>query len=182
MISNAIKFTPNDKNVDLTAKFNENEQSIYFCVKDSGIGISQEKLEYIFEAFSQEDESTTRKYGGTGLGLSISSRLIQLMGGELKVASQLGEGSRFYFDIPIKVCEDDFQEEKLEIISDEDVVLQGHILIVEDNKKLLMSQMKNLSQKRDNHDKKITCKIRVKLKLKNVSNKIIECVVLVFKT
>ena len=79
---------------------------LLFYVKDSGIGISQEEKNKIFDAFSQADASTNRKYGGTGLGLSIASQFIKHMGGELNVESQLGEGSKFFFSIHLKKPQD----------------------------------------------------------------------------
>jgi signal transduction histidine kinase/DNA-binding response OmpR family regulator len=72
-----------------------------FCVEDSGIGIPADKLEQLFEKFTQADASTTRKYGGTGLGLSISKQLVELMGGEITGTSRIGEGSQFVFNLPL---------------------------------------------------------------------------------
>lgn len=99
LVGNAIKFS--DRGViavDVHAVRQDAESvSVYFGVTDEGIGIAPEKQKTIFEAFSQADASTTRKYGGTGLGLSISSRLVSGMGGELQVKSELGKGSTFYF-------------------------------------------------------------------------------------
>ncbi|WP_263317168.1 ATP-binding protein, partial [Enterobacter hormaechei] len=72
-----------------------------FRVRDSGIGIPADKQKAIFEAFSQADNSTTRRYGGTGLGLTISARLVAAMGGELTVSSEPGKGSEFSFSLPL---------------------------------------------------------------------------------
>lgn len=104
LLNNAIKFTPNgtvDLKVDLVGHRNEKAQ-VRFAVRDSGIGIAPENITKIFEAFSQEHSYTQRTYGGTGLGLTISYGLINLMGGELKVTSQLGVGTEFYFEIPLE--------------------------------------------------------------------------------
>jgi len=103
LMSNAVKFTP--INGDVTAEIRRIENApagkakVLFSVQDSGIGISSDKKKDIFDAFSQADSTITRKYGGTGLGLTISSKYISLMGGELKVDSVEGKGSRFYFII-----------------------------------------------------------------------------------
>src|SRR5690606_3782690 len=75
---------------------------IRFQVRDTGIGISPENQRRVFDAFSQADSSTTRKYGGTGLGLSISNSILALMGSELNITSALGEGSIFFFDVQFK--------------------------------------------------------------------------------
>ena len=99
LIGNAIKFSERGS-ISLIVKLVERQHKdlrIYFSVLDHGIGIAADKLEYVFEPFSQADASTTRKYGGTGLGLSISSRLVSSMDGKLEVLSELGSGSQFYF-------------------------------------------------------------------------------------
>jgi signal transduction histidine kinase/CheY-like chemotaxis protein len=106
LISNAIKFTGTYGEVSVFCdKVHEEDKkvSIKFSVKDSGIGITPAQQKRIFEAFSQADSSTTRKFGGTGLGLSISSKLVTLMGGKLEIDSEPGEGSTFYFtlDFPL---------------------------------------------------------------------------------
>jgi PAS domain S-box-containing protein len=134
LISNAVKFTDSEKNIFVRIEFNESR--LLVSVKDEGKGIAEDKLEHIFEEFSQEDASTTRKYGGTGLGLAISSRLVQLLGGQLEVSSELQKGSIFYFSIPLSEKE----------ISDTELQVPEHsydtlphidgvkILLVEDNR------------------------------------------------
>ena len=99
LLGNAIKFTDRGE-VGLEVGVDANEQDqleLHFRVHDSGIGIPAEKQNAIFEAFSQVDGSTTRRFGGTGLGLTISSRLVKLMGGRIWVESEPGRGSRFHF-------------------------------------------------------------------------------------
>ncbi|MCW8838850.1 MAG: ABC transporter substrate-binding protein [Thiovulaceae bacterium] len=129
LLGNAIKFTPQGKNVFVNIKYEK--ESLHISVKDEGIGISKEYQKRIFEPFSQEDNSTTRKYGGTGLGLSISYDLIDMMGGELKVDSEPGKGSNFYFSIPLEKSDDKKHEEVKEHEIKKE--LKGDILLVEDN-------------------------------------------------
>ncbi|MDR2401193.1 MAG: PAS domain S-box protein [Deferribacteraceae bacterium] len=109
LLSNAIKFTGVGGVVTLSAKLINISNSEYLTsisVKDTGIGISEEKQRGIFEAFSQADSSVTRKYGGTGLGLAISSRFAHLMGSRLQLSSREGEGSTFWFDVRFPVLRD----------------------------------------------------------------------------
>ena len=98
MLSNAVKFTDNGQ-ILIKAKLKpSNQAGLYFfdcSITDTGIGISQQKLPTLFEAFSQGDTSTTRKYGGTGLGLSITRKLCKLLGGDIEAISELGKGSCF---------------------------------------------------------------------------------------
>jgi PAS domain S-box-containing protein len=99
LIGNAIKFTESGE-VGLRATVDSRtpaELQLHFIVLDTGVGIAPEKQKLIFEAFSQADGSTARKFGGTGLGLTISSRLVELMGGSIWVESNLGRGSEFHF-------------------------------------------------------------------------------------
>lgn len=102
LVNNAIKFTHNghvEVSVRLT-ETNERCSMITFCIKDTGIGIAQNKLNTIFEMFTQAEDDTNRKYGGTGLGLSIVKKLVELQGGVIKVTSTLGSGTCFCFSIP----------------------------------------------------------------------------------
>ena len=108
LLSNALKFT-RQGSVRLVARpeaINEEWAQIYFAVIDTGIGISELQLGKIFEAFRQAETSTTRNYGGTGLGLTISKELVALMGGELKVESSIGKGSKFYFTLELPFGEE----------------------------------------------------------------------------
>ncbi len=105
LLSNAIKFTNRDGKIDVFAKkagVKDNVLIVDFSVKDTGIGIAEEKQAQIFERFRQAETTTTRKYGGTGLGLSIAKQMVTLLGGELKVKSAVGVGSVFSFTMPFK--------------------------------------------------------------------------------
>ncbi|MCB1308203.1 MAG: response regulator [Leptospiraceae bacterium] len=101
LISNAVKFTETGS---ILFEVTVNNEEVTFCVIDSGIGIPADKLESIFDAFTQADDSTTRRFGGTGLGLTISRRFAELMGGRLWADSQPMQGSRFYFACPFKTA------------------------------------------------------------------------------
>jgi CheY-like chemotaxis protein len=101
LISNAIKFTRQGR-VTLKVQLEKHDDQNYltrFSVVDTGIGIAEDKKDKIFEQFTQANSDTTRLYGGTGLGLSISSKLVELMGSVIKVDSELGRGSSFYFSL-----------------------------------------------------------------------------------
>lgn len=106
LLSNAVKFTENGR-VTVTAS-GEQELDGYrlrFTVTDTGIGIPEERLEAVFDAFAQVDASTTRKYGGTGLGLPICRELTRRLGGDLTVRSEIGVGSEFSFDVLVSTAE-----------------------------------------------------------------------------
>ena len=107
LLSNAIKFTEHG---EITVKvaavsMDESGARIRFEVRDTGIGISPEKQALIFEPFAQADDSITRIYGGTGLGTTIARQLVTLMGGELGLVSELGEGSLFWVELPLSFGE-----------------------------------------------------------------------------
>lgn len=140
LLSNAIKFTGQGRiAVDVRLEDNANfstpvdEMPIYrvrITVDDTGIGISDEVLPYLFKPFSQADNSTTRKYGGTGLGLSISKQLVEMMSGEMDVTTRFGEGATFTFSVPLRAPSGDLRQPSLPGSAD----LMGlRLLIIEDN-------------------------------------------------
>ncbi len=152
LCSNAIKFTQTG-GITLTIKgasLTENEYDLQFSVTDTGIGMSEEQLQHVFMSFTQADSSTTRKYGGTGLGLTISKQLVELMGGDLTVISQLDKGSSFQFNVithtvasenrPLQdvdissVMSTNDQQEDVHKIGEEYNFSHLSILLVEDNK------------------------------------------------
>ena len=114
LASNAIKFTERGEVVIGLKRIEAPAQgeaampvvALEFWVQDSGIGIAPDKLDYIFEGFSQAEASTTRRFGGTGLGLAICRKLVQLMGGEIAVSSEPGKGSRFSFQVRLAPAAD----------------------------------------------------------------------------
>jgi len=115
LLSNAVKFTSSGGSIDIDIRVvsqNNGHKTVTFKVSDTGVGVTSEQKAKIFDAFSQADISITRKYGGTGLGLTISSRFIELMGGELSLESEPGEGTTFFFTVEFE--EIDNNEEELE--------------------------------------------------------------------
>ena len=125
LTNNSIKFTEAGEVVIRAAKMGER---LEFSVSDTGIGMTAEQQEAIFKPFTQADSATTRKYGGTGLGLAICRLLVKEMGGELSVASEVGRGSEFHFDIPLKTlsgCQHNNRISK--------VISEKRILVVDDN-------------------------------------------------
>jgi two-component system sensor histidine kinase/response regulator len=105
LVGNALKFTERGEIVIEVKKETEEDNCtiFHFSVRDNGIGIPLEKQRLIFDAFSQADSSTTRKFGGTGLGLAISHRLVKLMGGQIWVESEVGHGSAFHFTVRLNL-------------------------------------------------------------------------------
>lgn len=111
LLTNAIKFTPNDGFIKLKAKClcgnNNLEKVMQIEVADSGIGISKEQQPRLFDAFVQADAGTTRSFGGTGLGLAITKRIVEAMGGQIFIESELGKGAKFIFTILFKTGDDE---------------------------------------------------------------------------
>jgi signal transduction histidine kinase/CheY-like chemotaxis protein len=132
LIANAIKFTEEGEvALEVTTETSrEQETMLHFVVRDTGIGIPPEKREAIFEAFTQVDSSTARKYGGTGLGLTISARLVQAMGGRIWVESEPGRGSRFHFTARFGVSS---RCGSPPAPVEESRLLGGRVLVVDDN-------------------------------------------------
>lgn len=142
IIGNAIKFTP-DGYVDISLNINKNNQLIIEVI-DTGIGIQQKKLPFLFNPFHQADSSITRRFGGTGLGLAITKHLVQLMDGKISVESKLGKGSKFTISIPVlSKCNHEPQEDSRTQIESPSL----NILVVEDTHtnqmviKLLLSRL-----------------------------------------
>jgi PAS domain S-box-containing protein len=136
LASNAIKFTEKGEVVVRVALVEEGESNclLRFSVRDTGIGIAEDRIGILFDKFSQVDVSTTRRFGGTGLGLAISKQLAEMMGGDVGVTSQEGKGSEFWFTVRLgRSSELHSQAERAEMKSQTAVNLNGRILIAEDN-------------------------------------------------
>ncbi len=132
LVGNAIKFTHKGE-VVVQAQLNKLDGQnidILFSVRDTGIGIPRDKLNLVFQEFTQADGSTTRKYGGTGLGLSISKKLTEMMGGHIWVESEPGKGSTFYFNVVLKLGKTKIKQRLIDI----EEIHNLRILIVDDNK------------------------------------------------
>jgi len=134
LVGNSIKFTASGEVVLAVQTLQQASGvvTLEFAVRDTGIGVAANKLENIFRAFEQADNTTTREYGGTGLGLTISARLVELMGGRIKVESEVGKGSTFSFTVQLapagKDVEDAPQKE-----ADLERLRSMSVLLVDDN-------------------------------------------------
>jgi PAS domain S-box-containing protein len=138
LLSNAVKFT-NSGTIKLNAILqNKTEKTItmFFEVRDSGIGMTDEQIKKIFEPFTQAETGTTRKYGGTGLGLAITKNIVEMMGGELSVESTPGVGSKFSFALTFETIDftnDDLLRKEIVLRELEKPTFEGEILLCEDN-------------------------------------------------
>lgn len=136
LTGNAIKFTEKGNvTIQTTCTLEDNQVVVKFSVIDSGIGIAKDKLDYIFDMFTQETSSTTRKFGGTGLGLAICKKLIELQGGNITVESEPGKGSIFSFAIPFAIGKDIAEhnakdDHKQQVVA---TMKNVRVLLVEDN-------------------------------------------------
>jgi len=132
LVGNAIKFTNEGEvamKVEVKSQGDDN-RTLQFTVSDTGIGISPEKQALIFDPFSQADTSTTRKYGGTGLGLTISARLVELMGGRIRLESEVGRGTHFFFTVQMKSSE---MPSAIGSIAPPEILRGVKVLVVDDN-------------------------------------------------
>jgi len=132
LVSNAIKFTERGEVVVEVQLEERTEEAVVlrYAVRDTGMGISENKLKSVFEAFEQADSSTTRRFGGTGLGLAISSRLVEMMGGRIWAESQEGQGSTFHFTVRLAVP----REHPPSVVpADVDAIQNLPVLVVDDN-------------------------------------------------
>lgn len=129
LLGNAVKFTEVGEIEFAVSRLKQDDKNITlrFSVRDTGIGIPHEKQKRIFDAFTQEDSSVSKKYGGTGLGLTISNNLLKYMGTKLMLESEMEKGSVFYFDIEVPYDKEDLQE------NDVDMSEIGRVLVVDDN-------------------------------------------------
>ncbi|MBM4327558.1 MAG: response regulator [Deltaproteobacteria bacterium] len=146
LCNNAVKFTEQGEIVISTKLLEKQDEwvTLQFSVRDTGVGLTQDQKGKLFQAFSQADMSTTRKYGGTGLGLTISKRLVNMMGGEIWVESEAGKGSNFIFTAKFRLA-GKFSRKRLEPSVD----LRGmRVLVVDDNassREILQSLLENMT-------------------------------------
>jgi len=137
LLSNAVKFTADCGMISLDASFlrDENDASVIkFTVTDSGIGISEEQMARLFRAFQQAEDSTTRKFGGSGLGLVISKNIVELMDGRIWVESELGKGSTFAFEIPLKKGSD----RRVRLLPRDMGIFDVRTMVVDDDSEVLV--------------------------------------------
>ena len=137
LVNNAIKFTETGSvTVQVTVHDSEpsgqNVQRLRFAVIDNGIGISAEQQKKLFQPFTQADDSTTRKFGGTGLGLAIVQRFVELMGGDIGIISEIGQGATFWFEIVLPQA-DAGTSSAIPVLLTHEQPLSGRILLAEDN-------------------------------------------------
>jgi two-component system sensor histidine kinase/response regulator len=135
---NAVKFTEQGE-ISIVVRLHERRESdalLYFAVKDTGIGVSEEQMGRLFQSFQQADTSTTRQYGGTGLGLAIARKLAELMGGTVGVESVVGQGSTFWFTARVGIASSPHQKLQCPSLNSSlrlETIVGARVLLVEDN-------------------------------------------------
>ena len=139
LIGNSLKFTQNGDVIVRVKKLGDknNKITLHFEIEDNGVGISKKKQKSIFESFSQASLQINRKFGGTGLGLSIVKSLLELMGSRIQLESQLGKGSKFWFDLVLDIsAQGATEEDNAKQLNEREYssLENRHILVVEDNK------------------------------------------------
>ena len=142
LLSNACKFTESGRvSLNAEATGTDSDEEIVISVADTGIGLTAEQIDKLFEDFSQADSSTTRRFGGTGLGLAISRRLARMMGGDIEVESTYGEGSNFTLRIPRFAVVDPEETDQRETAAETETQIQGNewpdeqrVLVIDDDK------------------------------------------------
>ncbi|WFB49389.1 ATP-binding protein [Vibrio coralliilyticus] len=150
---NALKFTESG-HVEIHISLSSESGMLHIVVKDTGIGMTQEQLDKVFQEFTQADDSITRKYGGTGLGLSICQSLVNLLGGAISVESSLGEGSEFSIEVPVSITD------SAPLVSDK--LATGSVRVVSDNRYAteLITKELNKLELYDAHGDSVLCYLR----------------------
>ncbi|ERB66816.1 histidine kinase [Vibrio coralliilyticus OCN008] len=150
---NALKFTESG-HVEIHISLSPESGMLHIVVKDTGIGMTQEQLDKVFQEFTQADESITRKYGGTGLGLSICQSLVNLLDGAISVKSLLGEGSEFSIEVPVNITD------SVPLVGDK--LAKGSVRVVSDNRYAteLISKELNKLELYDAHGDSVLCYLR----------------------
>jgi PAS domain S-box-containing protein len=157
LLGNAVKFTSHG---GVTVKATRQKERLLIAIRDTGIGIPEDKQGLMFQTFTQANASTSRKFGGTGLGLAISKRLMELMGGDIGFTSQVGMGSEFWIDLPLVVApnvvqapiQSSTQEKFPSWTAVTDAIATHHVLLVEDNlvnQKVAMGMLKKMKCRYD---------------------------------
>ncbi|MBN2544977.1 MAG: response regulator [Spirochaetes bacterium] len=161
LVGNAIKFTQKGRIEVLVELITENRETaeLLFKIKDTGIGISPDKLNMIFDKFVQAEDNITKKYGGTGLGATISKQIVELMNGKIWVESQVGTGSIFYFTIKVKKVLDTKEKFDLKVQTGQKILINNsrkiNLLLVEDysvNKKMMKALLSSNNYNVDTAD------------------------------
>jgi signal transduction histidine kinase/CheY-like chemotaxis protein len=155
LLSNAVKFTPEGGVVTMTSRLidssEQGKHQVSLIVADTGIGISEEQMDRLFQPFQQAESNTARRFGGTGLGLVISKRILDLMGGSISVESKLGEGTTFYVLFPLDEARGDIEEagadeQARQKVTDDAIFTDRRILLAEDvevNREIVMALMES---------------------------------------